>query len=186
MEDYMIFGLSQRPHGPLLIIGCWLAVAIACSDAPTQAPSVSGTRHSIRPVSDADHFRDIVHNAGSRLLVFDFYADWCQPCRVLTPILESLAEKYNGRASFFKVDVDRNQELASAVGMQGIPYVLFVKDGATIHSLVGVHARETYAQLIRRFATTDSGQVPPRSREGGIANGGGTDHGSLLAGSTPP
>ncbi len=119
----------------------------------------------------ADHFRDIVQKAGPRLLVFDFYADWCQPCRLLSPILEKLADKYKDRVSFYKVDVDRNKELANGAGMQGIPYVLFVKDGAMVHSLTGLHPKDTYARTIERFAQPVSAEASGDTPDGEIVNG---------------
>ena len=57
--------------------------------------------------------------------VFDFNATWCGPCRKLAPILEELAAEYEGRVNFYSIDVDKNKELAKAIGIQSIPYVLF-------------------------------------------------------------
>jgi len=62
---------------------------------------------------------------GEKPCLVDFYADWCAPCRITSPILEDLATQYAGRINFYKVDVDREQELASVFGIQSIPTFLF-------------------------------------------------------------
>jgi len=57
--------------------------------------------------------------------IVDFYADWCAPCRITSPILEELAREYSGKVSFYKVNVDKERELASVFGVQSIPTFLF-------------------------------------------------------------
>lgn len=62
---------------------------------------------------------------GARPCIVDFYADWCAPCRITSPILEDLAKQYAGKIDIYKVDVDDEQELASVFGVQSIPSFLF-------------------------------------------------------------
>lgn len=67
---------------------------------------------------------------GDRPAVIDFYATWCGPCKKLSPILDELSSEYAGNVLFYKVDVDREQELAGAFGIQSIPMVLLIpKEG---------------------------------------------------------
>jgi thioredoxin len=62
--------------------------------------------------------------------IVDFYADWCGPCKMVAPVLERLAKKYNGKLSIYKVDTEAEQELAGMFGVQSIPTLLFIpKDG---------------------------------------------------------
>ncbi|HMA77405.1 MAG TPA: thioredoxin [Candidatus Krumholzibacteriaceae bacterium] len=62
--------------------------------------------------------------------VIDFYADWCQPCKMVTPILEELSEEFDGKINIYKVDTQDQQELAAAFGIRSIPSILFCpKDG---------------------------------------------------------
>jgi thioredoxin len=62
--------------------------------------------------------------------VIDFYADWCQPCKMVAPILEELSKKYEGKLNIYQVDTQDQQELAGAFGIRSIPSVLFCpKDG---------------------------------------------------------
>ena len=58
--------------------------------------------------------------------IVDFYADWCGPCKMVTPILEKLSVEYEGKVAIYKVDTDKEQELAGAFGIQSIPSLLFV------------------------------------------------------------
>ncbi|MGM0504660.1 MAG: thioredoxin [Bacteroidota bacterium] len=62
--------------------------------------------------------------------LIDFYADWCQPCKIVAPILEELSEEYEGKINIYKVDTEDQQELAAMFGIRSIPSLLFVpKDG---------------------------------------------------------
>jgi putative thioredoxin len=85
---------------------------------------------------------DVVHASSERPIIVDFWAPWCQPCKQLGPILEKLANEYNGRFTLAKVNVDENQEVAAAFGVQSIPYVAAVRDGRLAAEFVGVYPEE--------------------------------------------
>ena len=62
--------------------------------------------------------------------VIDFYADWCGPCKMVAPIIEELADEYNGKVNFYKIDTEKERELAGVFGISSIPSLLFIpKDG---------------------------------------------------------
>lgn len=63
---------------------------------------------------------------GSQPCLIDFYADWCGPCKMIAPILEELSEEYQGKLNIYKVDTEKERELASVFGIQSIPSLLFV------------------------------------------------------------
>lgn len=68
--------------------------------------------------------------SGDKPCIIDFYADWCAPCRTLTPIMEELAEEYKGKVDIYKIDTEKEQELAGMFGIRSIPSILFVpKEG---------------------------------------------------------
>ncbi|MFQ5684784.1 MAG: thioredoxin [Candidatus Binatia bacterium] len=79
----------------------------------------------------------------------DFWAKWCGPCRTIGPILEEIAEEYDGRLKIAKVDVDENCIAASRYGIQGIPTLMLFKDGQLIERLVGALPKEQLLSHIR-------------------------------------
>ena len=81
-------------------------------------------------------FEEQVEKATLPVLV-DFWADWCMPCKMIAPIVEDLAEEYDGKVSFAKVDVDSNPNIAMKFGIRSIPTLLVFKDGAPIDQVVG-------------------------------------------------
>ncbi|MCD8376474.1 MAG: thioredoxin [Oscillospiraceae bacterium] len=78
----------------------------------------------------------------------DFWADWCGPCKMLAPTIETLAGLYEGRALIAKVDVDAQSALARRFGVMSIPTVLLLKDGAEMDRLVGLMPLESYVQTL--------------------------------------
>ena len=71
------------------------------------------------------------------VVLVDFFATWCGPCRMVAPVLEELAEKYAGRMEIVKVDVDQSQSLAMRFGVQSIPTLLLFKNGALQETQIG-------------------------------------------------
>jgi len=86
-------------------------------------------------VTDSD-FEDQVVNADTPVLV-DFWADWCAPCKMIAPIVEELAEEFDGKVKFTKLDVDSNPKSAMTYGIRGIPTLLIFKGGQPVDQIVG-------------------------------------------------
>lgn len=86
--------------------------------------------------------------AAPGLLMVDFWASWCGPCRMLAPLIETLAERYEGKAVIGKVDVDEEQELAVRFGVMSIPTVIFFKNGKEIARHVGVMPESAYTDVL--------------------------------------
>jgi len=76
--------------------------------------------------------------AGDKLVVIDFWAQWCGPCRMLGPIIEEVAAEYEGKAVIGKCDTDENNELAMKFGVRNIPMLVFIKNGEVIDVHVGL------------------------------------------------
>ena len=90
-----------------------------------------------KPVSiDDSNFDQMVLQADKPELV-DFWADWCRPCLMVAPILDELAEEYNGRISFVKMDVDQNPKTAAKYGIMSIPTLLIFKNGEPVSQIIG-------------------------------------------------
>ena len=85
-----------------------------------------------------------------KLMMVDFWAEWCVPCQMLGPVIEGLAEKYEGRAVVGKINTDEEQALAMSFGISSIPTVVFFKDGEEIERLVGVMPPEDFAQVLEK------------------------------------
>ena len=82
-------------------------------------------------------------------MLVDFWATWCGPCRMLAPVLEELAEEYEGRVIVGKVNVDEQPALAAQFGIQSIPTVMLFKDGKMVDMLVGFRPKAQLEQLLK-------------------------------------
>ncbi|MGW3496052.1 tetratricopeptide repeat protein [Streptomyces sp. NPDC001020] len=113
-------------------------------------------------VDEAGFERDVLQRSTEVPVVIDFWAEWCQPCKQLSPVLERLATEYNGRFVLAKIDVDANQTLMQQFGVQGIPAVFAVVAGQALPLFQGVtpeqQIRATLDQLVevaeQRFGLT--------------------------------
>jgi thioredoxin 1 len=86
----------------------------------------------------------------------DFWAEWCGPCKMIAPILEEIAEDYEGQIKIAKVDVDENNQIAMRLGVQSIPTVILFKNGQAVERLVGAMPKE---RLLSRVLP----HLPPES-----------------------
>lgn len=109
---------------------------------------IDSKNNGITIIDGLDKLNTIIENTPDTLLVFDFYADWCMPCKRLFPLLDSLATLYSKNVSFFKVDVDHHQEVATAFRVQSIPLVVFIKNKEIVHTVTGLNSINHYEKII--------------------------------------
>lgn len=93
---------------------------------------------------------DEIANQG-KLVVIDFWATWCGPCKRLAPIIEELASEFHDTAIIGKCDVEDNDELAEKFGIMNVPTVVFIKDGKEVDRLTGLATKNIYQNKINLF-----------------------------------
>jgi len=86
---------------------------------------------------------------GNLPAIIDFYADWCQPCKMVAPVLEELAGEYAGQIMIYKVNTEEEQELASVFGIQSIPTLLFIPKEGQPQAAMGALPKQTFEQAIK-------------------------------------
>lgn len=96
-----------------------------------------------------DNFQEKVLGADKPVLV-DFYADWCGPCKMAAPIIDELAEEYEGKAVVGKLNVDENNRTAANFGVMSIPCVILFKGGKEVNRKVGFGGKTSYEELIKQ------------------------------------
>jgi thioredoxin 1 len=84
-------------------------------------------------------------------VVVDFWATWCGPCRMIAPIMEELAEKYDGKVKIGKLDVDENQQTAIKYGVRSIPTVLILKGGEVIDTIIGAVPKTVFLDKLQKL-----------------------------------
>ena len=92
------------------------------------------------------NFNDVISK--NKTVLVDFWAEWCGPCRMIGPIIEELANEYEGKAIIGKLDVDSNQESSIKYGVRSIPTILTFKDGEIVDKQVGAVPKETLTNVI--------------------------------------
>jgi thioredoxin 1 len=86
------------------------------------------------------------------LVMVDFWAEWCGPCRMIEPVLEEIAEAADGDVTLMKVNVDENSALAARYDIRSIPTILFIKDGEIVDRVVGAAPRATLEDIVAAHA----------------------------------
>ncbi|TFF98125.1 MAG: thioredoxin [Promethearchaeota archaeon] len=103
-------------------------------------------------LNTAQEFDNLVRKYPENVVVIDFWAEWCAPCKSFAPVFKRLQQEYSNEVIFSKVDVDENREIARRFGITGIPTTLFIKNGKVIHKKVGAlnyHAMKTLLHKIK-------------------------------------
>lgn len=102
----------------------------------------------LKMIKSNEEFEESVKNGVN---IVDFYADWCGPCRMLTPIMEELANKYESKINVLKVNVDNLPELAGKYNVSSIPLVLFFKDSEVKENILGYRPKEAFIKILEKL-----------------------------------
>ena len=106
---------------------------------------------SVVVVSDAGFDQTVLKS--DKPVMLDFWAEWCQPCKMLTPTVEEIAGEFEGQVLVGKLNVDDNPNTATNYGIRGIPTLLFIKDGQVVQQLVGVKSKAEIKKVIEETLT---------------------------------
>lgn len=86
---------------------------------------------------------------GNKPAIIDFYATWCGPCKMVSPIMKSLAEDYNGEIYVYKIDTDQQKELARAMGIQSLPTILFIPMEGQPQAIIGATSKKVFNNAVK-------------------------------------
>ena len=114
------------------------------------------TTETIRSVSEATFVSDVIEKSKEKIIIVDFWAPWCGPCKALTPILERQASKKKEQLEVVKVNIDENQAIASQLGIQSIPAVFAFSDGQPVDGFMGAKSEpeveKFFETLTKKFS----------------------------------
>ena len=126
--------------------------------------------YTIKVINSVDELNKVLESSGERLLMFDLYADWCMPCKILSPMLETIARENSQKVIVYKINVEKNPDIANTLQVAGLPFVLFVKNKQAVHALTGLNPKETYVRAINIFSEMNFSK-PAYTPDGKIIDG---------------
>jgi thioredoxin 1 len=126
-----------------------MAISLAgCSQQPS-SPKEAATAASVELIKHLDA-SSFTAETQKGLVMVDFWATWCPPCRQMAPILDEVAKDVAGKVTVAKVDVDKNRDLASQFNIQGIPTLILFKDGKEVARYVGLQSKDYLMQQLNQ------------------------------------
>ena len=142
---------------PAILLRLFIVVMItlyisSCQDYSSGKDRGSGVESNVGSVKSEAQFVNIIETSKERLLMFEMYADWCAPCRLLAPVIEEVARENAGRVTIYKINTEENKALAASLRVPGLPFVLFMKNKEALHSMLGLHPKDAYVSAIEHFS----------------------------------
>jgi thioredoxin len=114
-------------------------------------------------VAEQDFERDVLR-AGLPVLV-DLYAEWCQPCKQLTPILEQVAQELTGKLKIVRIDVEKSPNLARSFRVQSIPMLVLIAQGRPVDQVVGLVDKKTLLEMVQPFLPAAADEITPKDMQ---------------------
>ena len=161
----------MRIKNLVITVAVFAAISAGCSSGTAKtennnieteksvvAKSATSEKKTIQLTNDT--FKEKVFNyevnkewkyAGDKPCIIDFYADWCGPCKKVAPVLEELAKDYDGKIIIYKVDTEKQKELAGAFGIRSIPSLLFIPVTGQPQMSQGALPKEQFEKIINEF-----------------------------------
>ena len=140
--------LSKRFLPPLSILILCSLIMTGCgrSDRSGQASTNLDENTLVIALATTDQFKDIIAN--NHIVMVDFYADWCPPCKILKPVINDIAVQYRDQVTVVAVDIDRFGDIAGQFNINSIPTVNMFESGVFVRSLVGAQTKDSYTEVI--------------------------------------
>ncbi len=132
------------------IWGAFIGALLGFSFMQGGSSAVAAESQNLVQINGEEEFNAKIAS-GKGVAVVDFYADWCPPCKALAPIFAKTADAYAGKASFYKLDTDKNQALSKKFNIEGIPCVVLFKDGKEASRVVGLANEAKYKEEIDKL-----------------------------------
>jgi thioredoxin len=128
------------------------------------APKSNADKKYIFTLNDAEFKKKIFNYSvnktwkyeGTTPSVIDFYADWCGPCKRVSPLLEELAKQYNGKIVFYKVNTDNETILSGSLGISSLPTILFIPAKGNPQAMIGAYPKDQIEKVIKEFLIGES------------------------------
>ena len=147
-SEYIIF--RNRPFAIIVAVIIFFSV-ISCKNNTNENTQAQTSNSIITSIDNVEQLNKIIEISNERLLILEFYADWCPPCKELGPILEKIAKEKSETVTIFKIDTDRHRELMNSFRVTGIPHVSFIKNKENVFSLTGLYPKTMYLQVIEKY-----------------------------------
>lgn len=114
-------------------------------------------RDKVKDISDNSFEREVLQS--EKLVLVDFWAEWCGPCRMLAPTVETIAEEYSDSVTVVKLNVDDNPSSAAAYGVRGIPTLLLFNEGKEVDRMIGAAGKESISLMIEKHTELPAKQL---------------------------
>ncbi|MDD2961291.1 MAG: thioredoxin [Muribaculaceae bacterium] len=131
----------------VILLSSILGATAATSVAGSKVREINQTEFKSL-VSDYDNPNTYLQLKGDKPVIIDFTASWCGPCKKLAPILEELATEYTGKIDFYKIDIDKNKQLAEVFHVKSVPMLVFISLEGKVQEVVGLYPKEEVINVI--------------------------------------